>query len=154
MGNYTIRKAKRGEEGKIFELVKAVLAYYDLYTDPAGTDLDLSNIDIYYFNNRGWFSVIEKDGEIIGSYGIFQIDDTTCELRKMYLLKEFQGLGLGKRMMEDALKKAKELGYSEIILESNKVLNKAIGLYKKYDFVEYNPTHLSDRCDLTMKRKI
>jgi len=149
-----LRKAESGEENTIFELVKTVLAEYGLRTDPQGTDKDISDINKYYFSNGGWFSVIEKDGMIIGSYGIFRINDNICELRKMYLLNEYQGQGLGKLMMEDALKKAGELGYSEIILESNRVLIKALGLYRKYGFVEYTPTHLSNRCDLTMKRKI
>jgi putative acetyltransferase len=151
---YHLRKAESGEEDKIFELVKTVLSDYGLKTDPKGTDQDLSDIDRYYFNQDGWFSVIDQEGRIIGSYGIYRINDSVCELRKMYLLNEYQGQGLGKRMMEDALKKARELGYSEMILESNSVLTKALGLYRKYGFMVYTPAHLSDRCDLTMKRKI
>ena len=62
----------------------------------------------------------------------------------MYLLNNYQGQGLGKLMMEDAFKKARELGYLKIVLETNKLLDKAITLYGKYGFVQYNPSHLSD----------
>jgi putative acetyltransferase len=151
---FNLRMAKRGDEKEIFELVKTVLTDYGLDMDPDGTDKDISDINKSYFRNGGWFSVIESQERIVGSYGIFRIDENVCELRKMYLLKEYQGKGLGKLMMEEALQKAKELGYNEMILESNRVLNKALGLYRKYGFVEYTPVHLSDRCDLTMKRRI
>ena len=149
---YTLRKAKKGEETRIFDLVKTVLSDFGLVTNIESTDRDLSDIDKFYFSSNGWFSVIEKDKEIIGSYGLHRINNHTCELRKMYLLKEYQGQGLGKLMMEDALRRAKELGYTQVILESNKLLDKALGLYKKYGFTEYTPDHMSDRCDVAMTK--
>ncbi len=150
---YIIRKANKGEGCKIFDLVRIVLNDYGL-THPLETCKDLSDLEKYYFNNNGWFAVINKDNETIGSYGIYKINNKTCELRKMYLLQDYQGQGLGKLMMENALKKAKDLGYDEIILETNSLLNKAIGLYKKFGFVEYYPNHLPDRCNLAMKLKL
>lgn len=149
-----LRKANKEDESKIMDLVKSVLSDYGLKTNPLETDNDLSDLEDYYFSKNGWFAVIEKENEIIGSYGIFRIDEKTCELRKMYLLNDYQGLGLGKLMMEDAFKKARELEYSEIILETNKLLDKAITLYGKYGFVSYTPSHLSDRCDFAMRKDL
>jgi putative acetyltransferase len=151
---YNLRKAYRGDEAILMEVVKSVLSDYGLKTNPDETDKDLSDLENFYFNNNGWFVVIENDNEIIGSYGIFKIDEKTCELRKMYLLKDFQGQGLGKLLMDNAIKKAKELGYSIMVLETNKLLNKAISMYGKYGFVQYKPSHLSDRCDFAMKKKL
>jgi putative acetyltransferase len=149
-----LRKANKGDESKIMEVVKSVLSDYGLKTNPDETDRDISDLENYYFNRNGWFAVIENDKEIIGSYGIFMIDKKSCELRKMYLLKDFQGQGLGKLLMDNAIKKAKELGYSIMVLETNKLLNKAISMYEKYGFVQYKPSHLSDRCDFAMKKKL
>lgn len=149
-----LRQANKEDEHRIMDLVKSVLSDYGLKTNSHQTDKDLSDLEHFYFNKNGWFAVIENENEIIGSYGIFKIDGNTCELRKMYLLKNYQGQGLGKLMMEDAFNKARELGYSEIILETNRLLDKAIALYEKYGFVRYEPSHLSDRCDFAMRRKI
>ena len=88
-----------------------------------------------------------EDGEIIGAYGLCPIDEQTCELRKMYLHKAYRGKGLGKFLLEDALSKAGELGFGKVTLETASVLKEAISLYKSYGFVEYNPQHLSSRCD-------
>jgi ribosomal protein S18 acetylase RimI-like enzyme len=57
-------------------------------------------------------------------------------------------------MMIDAISKAESLGYTEIILETNKLLDKAITLYKKFGFEPYIPNHLSDRCDFAMKKNM
>ena len=147
-----LRKANKEDESKIMDLLESVLSDYGLKTNPYETDKDLINLENYYFSKSGWFAVIDKENEIIGSYGIFKINKKTCELRKMYLLNNYQGQGLGKLMMEDALKKARELGYSEIVLETNKLLDKAISLYGKYGFAQYKPSHLSDRCDFAMRK--
>lgn len=123
--------------------------------DPEGTDKDLLDLDESYFSNNGWFEVIENpEKKIIGFYGIFKTSNDTCELRKMYLYPEYQGKGLGKKMMNNAVLKAKELGYKEIILETNKLLVQAIGLYGKFGFKEFESGHLSDRCNLSMKLKL
>jgi putative acetyltransferase len=151
---FNLRKAKAGEEVKILCLVKKVLSDYGLIINPEETDKDLSDLDNFYFDNKGWFTVIDHGNEIIGSYGIFRVSEKVCELRKMYLLPEYQGIGLGRLMMEDAIHQAKTLGYAEIILETNKLLDKAIHLYKKYGFEEYNLSHLSDRCDYAMRKEI
>ncbi|MCE5347770.1 MAG: GNAT family N-acetyltransferase [Bacteroidales bacterium] len=151
---YNLRKANKGDESKIMEVVKTVLSDYGLKTNPDETDRDICDLENYYFNRNGWFAVIENDREIIGSYGIFMIDKKSCELRKMYLLKDYQGQGLGKILMDNAINKAKELGYSIMVLETNKLLGKAISMYEKYGFVQYSPSHLSDRCDFAMRKKL
>ncbi len=152
--NFKIRKINCGEESIVLNILETVLSEYGLEIRPDDTDMDLSDTRKHYFNNNGWFAVLEKDGEIVGSYGIYKIDESTCELRKMYLLKLYQGLGLGRMMMEDALIKAKELGYSIMVLETNKRLDKALSLYYKYGFKDYVPDHLSSRCDLALQREI
>ncbi len=149
-----LRRANSHEGSKILDLVKSVLSDYGLEINPEETDRDLSDLDYYYFNKNGWFAVIEEENEIIGSYGIIRIDEKTCELRKMYLLQKFQGQWLGRLMMMDALEKAKELGYSMMVLETNKILDKALSMYQKFGFMQYIPPHLSQRCNIAMRLKL
>jgi len=132
----------------IARLVSGVLKEYDLKPDPECTDIDIKDIESSYFNRGGTFLVLEtEDGSIIGAYGLYPMDTQTCELRKMYLQKTYRGKGLGKFLLEDALSKAKQLGFERMILETASVLKEAIALYKSYGFVEYNPQHMSSRCD-------
>jgi len=149
-----IRKATANDQSAIFKLVEKVLADYGLSTNAEHTDQDILDLNEHYFNNQGHFAVIENKDRIIGSYGIYHVNDLRCELRKMYVYKEYQGMGLGKQLMDDATTKAIQLGYCEMILESNSVLKKAMALYTKYGFEKVQPMHLSDRCDLVMFKKL
>jgi len=148
-----LRDYKDGDESDIFTLLKISLKEYGLSVDPE-TDADIVDINESYILPGGVFKVIEGGGKIIGSYGIFYITETTCELRKMYLYPEHRGKGLGKKMMEDAFLIATTLGFSKMVLETNSCLKEAISLYKKYGFTEYNPEHLSDRCNYAMQKKL
>ncbi|CAF1171787.1 unnamed protein product [Didymodactylos carnosus] len=150
-----LRKAERKDERQILELVAEVLKDFGLSIDPEGIDKDLSDLDKYYFNNNGWFSVITNDEDtIIGCCGVFKTDATSCELRKMYVLNNYQGQGLGKMLLESSLEKAKGLGYKEMTLESNFLLYKANDMYKKVGFVQYQPGNLCGRCDYAMKKQL
>jgi len=133
---------------KIARLVYEVLKEYNLKPDPACTDADIKDIEHSYFERGGAFYVLEeKDSSIIGAYGLYPVDRQTCELRKMYLHSSYRGKGLGKLLLEDALLKARQIGFKRMTLETASVLKEAISLYKSYGFVEYKPEHLSSRCD-------
>ncbi|MBN1805678.1 MAG: GNAT family N-acetyltransferase [Sedimentisphaerales bacterium] len=143
-----LRPANNRDCEKVTELVYGILKEYNLKPDPAGTDTDIKDIEQSYFERGGTFYVLEeKNGSIIGTYGLYLINEKTCELRKMYLHRSYRGKGLGKLLLEDALVRAKQIGFKKVILETASVLKKAINLYKNYGFTEYEPEHLSNRCD-------
>jgi len=143
-----LRTATNADCGQIRDLVYTVLEEYGLKPDPESTDADLADIEKAYFAAGGAFYVLESQhGSIIGAYGLYRIDERTCELRKMYLHRDYRGRGLGKRLLEDALTRARELGFSRVVLETASVLKEAIALYQTYGFTPHHPDHLSPRCD-------
>jgi len=143
-----LRPANNKDCENIASLVYGILREYDLKPDPACTDADIKDIESSYFGRGGKFFVLEtEDGSIVGAYGLYLINEQTCELRKMYLHKAHRGKGLGKFLLDDALSKARQLGFERMILETASVLKEAIALYKSYGFIEYNPKHMSSRCD-------
>ena len=147
---FKIRPAVNEDSGEIKSLIFGILNEYNLSSDPESTDLDLDDIEGFYTNKNGLFDVVvNPDGNIIASTGLFWVDETTCELRKMYLLKEYRGMGLGKFLLNHSIEAAKKLGYKKVVLETASVLKEAIGLYEKYGFTRYEPEHLSNRCDQT-----
>ena len=54
---------------------------------------------------------------------------------------------MGRLLLDDALFNARRMGFKRLTLETASVLVEAIKLYKSYGFVEYEPEHLSARCD-------
>lgn len=143
-----LRRADNKDCSEVISLVYSVLKEYGLKPDPQATDADLGDIEQSYFERGGVFFVLEdRDGSVIGAYGLYPLEDNACELRKIYLHKSHRGKGLGKFLLDSALAQARELGFKRVTLETASVLKEAIALYESYGFVEYKPDHMSRRCD-------
>jgi putative acetyltransferase len=92
--------------------------------DPKGTILD-----------RGGFIWLAKVGDkIVGSAAIMNEGHGIFELAKMTVIKEWQGKGISKMLIETCLEKAKDLGVKKLLLFSNSQLQVALKLYEKYGF--------------------
>jgi|SRR5699024_127611 len=128
------------------------------YFDPQLNDL------FHYYNNipKAQYWVVEDQGRIVGGIGIapFDMKQNICELQKLYLLPEVQGLGISKRLMETALEFASHF-YTSCYLETTQKLTAACHLYEKYGFkplenpLENSPHSAMDRWylkKLTMKK--
>ena len=144
-----IRPATNADARAARELVFSVLAEYGLKGEPEGIDRDLVDIEASYFAAGGLFEVVENDeGRIVGTAGLMPLGEGVCELRKMYLLRETRGRGLGKQLLERMLAAARERGYQRMELETATVLKEAIALYERYGFKPIPMHgHASARCD-------
>ncbi|MDA7921917.1 GNAT family N-acetyltransferase [Verrucomicrobiales bacterium] len=146
-----IRSATAREEPLIRELVFAILKSYGLEPSPKDTDADLFDLNGFYFDRGGDFSVLLDGEEIIGTVALFNLGNEVCELRKMYLDPNFRRRGLGKQLLEYGLVKARELGFTQVTLETASELKEAVALYKSYGFEPFEPDHLAPRCDIAMR---
>jgi putative acetyltransferase len=146
--NPPFRPATNADRPAIEALVFSVLREYGLEPDPAGTDADLRDIEGAYQAAGGMFDVLmDAQGGVIGTVAVFRVDSMTCELRKMYLVPAVRGRGLGRMMLEHALRRAAKLGFRRIVLETASVLREAVVLYESRGFLRHSPGHMSARCD-------
>src|SRR5512138_864586 len=51
---------------------------------------DMDDIQVNYFENGGIFLAMFDDDEMISTGAIRRIDDETCELKRLWLLHEYQ----------------------------------------------------------------
>ena len=109
---------------------------------------DIDDIQMHYLDRRGVFLVTEADTQIIGTGAIRQIAENVCELKRLFLLFEYQGKGLGYRMVIELLRIAREMKYEKMRLETAPVhLKRATALYQGLGFYEiprYQTTHPND----------
>ena len=107
---------------------------------------DMDDIQKNYFENGGIFLGMFQDGEMICTGAIRRLDQETCELKRLWLLTEFHGQGLGYRMLQELLSIAKERGYKRMRLETDPVAqNQALNFYRQIGFYEI-PSY-SDQTD-------
>lgn len=82
------------------------------------------------------FWCLVYDNKIIGTVGVNKLSADKCELKSLYLLNEYYGKGLGKKMLDKALEYAKKNWFKEVYLETLSISERAIKLYAKNGFVE------------------
>ena len=132
-------------------MIFRVLAEYGLKGEPGATDACLKDIEKNYLQPGGCFEVVtDVRGEIVGCYGLMPEGRGVCELRKMYLEPRVRGRGLGKALMDRALVKARELGFTRIELDTASQLKEAVALYEKYGFRPIKRAGMPARCDRSM----
>ena len=73
-------------------------------------------------------------GRVIGTVAVKKIDESTAELKALYLLSEYRRKGFGFQLLDKAVKFAKEQGYQRIVLDSMSKYADALRLYERYGF--------------------
>jgi putative acetyltransferase len=98
---------------------------------------DMDNIQKSYFENGGTFLGMFKKDDMICTGALRRLDDDTCELKRLWLLNEYQGQGLGYRMLQELLSIARGMGYKRIWLETDPIAQRrALNFYKQIGFYE------------------
>ena len=85
------------------------------------------------------FIAYSENGEPVGCFGLRKLEETTCELKRMYIRKESRGLGLGRLLLEKSFEVGRMLGYQRMRLDTLPRLKAAISLYKRSGFYEIEP---------------
>jgi DNA-binding MarR family transcriptional regulator/N-acetylglutamate synthase-like GNAT family acetyltransferase len=90
---------------------------------------------------RCW--IAEKDGENIGCVFLVKESDQVARLRLLIVDPKARGLGVGKRLVDECTRFARQAGYKKITLWTNSVLLAARGIYDKagYKLVKAEKHH-------------
>jgi putative acetyltransferase len=123
------------------------IAFYEA----RGQLYDMDDLQESYVDNGGIFLVMTDNDRIIGTGAIRRIDDEVCELKRVWLLFEYHGQGLGYRMIQELLSFAREKGYRRIRLETDRdAQSRAYNLYRRLGFYEI-PRYSNNEDDAAME---
>jgi len=95
-------------------------------------DPEVNDMEGSYADERAAYFVVARGAKVLGGAGVGQLegaDPETCELRKMYVLPELRGLGMGRRLLQRCLTTATDLGYERCYLETLSHMAQAQALY-------------------------
>jgi len=138
MSTPIIRTIERTDNVDIASVIRLVLV--ELGAPKVGTAYEDKALDAMFENykkDKAVYFVVEEDGEILGGCGISQLDNydgNVCELQKMYFLPLARGLGIGAKMIELCLNKAREFGYEQCYIETMSYMEAAQKLYRRCGF--------------------
>ncbi len=78
--------------------------------------------------------VVYKDNKAVGGGAIRRYDDENMELKRVFVHTEYQGRGIGSRLVALLMEWAGELGYKRMVLETGELLAESCAVYKKLGF--------------------
>ena len=79
----------------------------------------------------GTFVVAHSDGGAVACGGVKSLDETTGEIKRMWVHPEMRGAGIGRRMLEHLEQRAEQLGHTQVVLDTNSTLLEAIAMYER-----------------------
>ncbi len=115
---------------------------------------DIDDIGNCYIGQDGEFVVLSREGRVIGFVGLLPIDSTRIELKRLYLVRDERGKGLGRYLLSMALNFSKEKGYRTIQLETSSKFKEAVALYEKNGFVDNVKADKTDVHDVALSKPL
>ena len=156
--DFLIRDWQPADREAAAVVIKTVLEEYGLGWEAncgTGTDRDAVEIEQYYWQTGGEFWVVETPERIVGTGGYYPIEreDRAVEIRKMYLLPEARGQGLGRFLLQQLETAIAAKRYQAIWVETATVLKQAVALYEKNGYLPEKNVETS-RCDRAYRKQI
>jgi len=150
----TYRRAQTGDSEPIKRILKTTLAEYNINLPENYSFTDIENLEEDYLKSGGEFLVLLREQKIIGFFALRPSGNNQVELKRLYLKADERGRGLGKHLLNMALKIAKESGYVRIHLETTSKFVEAGALYRKFGFKTNVGATLSQGHEIGLKRDL
>ena len=137
--NYIIRPIEPRDDLRVGEIIRFCLNEYNAPKEGCALiDPDLDCFSTVYNSpgNAYWVAEDEETGQVVAGAGIGAMEGIpgVCELRKMYCMPPHRRRGLATRLLNQALRYAKDY-YERCYLETFSNMVEAQRFYEKNGFV-------------------
>ena len=121
-------------------------AYFQFLAQEDGLDLSSPGIEDELASLPGKFAPPEgrlimavRSEQAMGCAALRRIDEQVCELKRMFVLPQFRGQGVGKALARKLIQNARTMGYEYMRLDTGNFWTAAIQLYESLGFQRIEP---------------
>jgi DNA-binding MarR family transcriptional regulator/GNAT superfamily N-acetyltransferase len=142
----TVFHDEYGYDQRFEALVARIVADFIVHFDPK--------------RERCW--IAERDGQKVGSVFAVKQSSTVAKLRLLMVEPSARGMGLGKRLVDECIRFAREAGYRKLVLWTQSELRPACALYqragfrrvKRWPHQSWGPRSFGELWDLNLQRPV
>lgn len=128
------------EVRKLFEEYTQLLISGDpqfrAYLQLQNYEEEIAHLEEKYGRPGGRLYLAQIDGKTVGCIGLRRMDDSRCEMKRLYVRPRYRGLGVGRMLTEQILADARNIGYRQILLDTFPFLDTAVSMYRRMGFLE------------------
>ena len=108
--------------------------------DFQGFAVELAGLPVPYAPPAGCLLIAKRGSGAVGVVGVKPLIAGIAEIKRLYVVPEARGTGLGRRVTERAIAEARAKGYDRVRLDTHRSsMTAAIALYRRLGFVEIAP---------------
>lgn len=111
---------------------------------------EMADLPGEYAPPDGALLVAVVDGKIAGCIALRKYGDKTCEMKRLWVKKEYRNLKIGYQLINETIKIAKSSNYKEMVLETTEIMEKALSIYKRFGFKVVSVKQDGKIIDMTM----
>lgn len=130
------------------------------YTQALGRDLSFQKLEDElrdpaqkYAPPNGKLLVALEDGTVLGMVAYHRHSPTRCEMKRLYVRPACRGRKLGQLLIAELLRRARQAGYREMVLDTLLPMQSAIRLYRQAGFQPCDPYYHNPMPDVLYFKK-
>ena len=99
-------------------------------------DAELQRLPGEYAPPEGRLLLARSGSASAGMVSLRPLSESRCEMKRLWVRPEFRGQGVGMLLVKTLLQEAREIGYSEMVLDTLPVMKSAQRIYREFGFGE------------------
>ena len=147
---WTLRAARRSDARAVAGLVRAAYSHY--VQRIGGTPRPLTEDYAQVIGTRD-VTIAERDGVVAGVI-VLAIGDARIVIKNVAVLPAYQGLGLGRRLLEGAEREARRRGFDSIHLYTHEKMTENRRRYSRLGYVQYEPSSRREAVLVYMRKRL